>query len=141
MPLLYLDASAVVAAFVREPATERIQDFLQEQGAEQLAISGWVLTEVSSALALKMRTGAIEADLFASAHDRVRLFASGVMKLGIVETDFERAAALCRRPDLGLRAGDALHLAVAVAHGCALATLDKRLSAAAPEVGVPVAEV
>jgi predicted nucleic acid-binding protein len=37
---------------------------------------------------------------------------------------------------LGLRAGDALHLAVCAEHGATLCTLDQRLAEAAPSVGV-----
>ncbi len=59
-----------------------------------------------------------------------------------VEADaFETAALFAGHYDLALRASDALHLAIAAAHGCALVTLDARLAKAAPELGVPVAEV
>nr|WP_306422224.1 hypothetical protein [Geminicoccus harenae] len=38
---------------------------------------------------------------------------------------------------LGLRAGDAMHLAVASAHGATVHTVDHRLAEAAPAVGAP----
>lgn len=139
MSLLYLDASVVVAAFVREATTKRVQSFLERRGAENLAVSSWVLTEFSSALALKMRTGGIDGHLFASAHARLQSFVSGVSRLPVVEPDFARAAAFCQRHDLALRAGDALHLAIASRTGCSLVTLDDRMAKAAPELGVLVA--
>lgn len=46
-------------------------------------------------------------------------------------------AAFVDRADLGLRAGDALHLAVAAAHGCIIATLDIAQASAAPACNVP----
>ena len=54
---------------------------------------------------------------------------------------FDLAASYAARHDLALRAGDALHLAVASAHGLTLVTLDERMAKAAPELGVPVAEI
>lgn len=40
-------------------------------------------------------------------------------------------------PLLGLRAGDALHLATASEYGATVHTLDQRLAAAGPVLGVP----
>ena len=140
-PLHYFDTSAIVPAFVREPTTERVQALIGAQGGENLAISAWTLTEFSSALALKLRTGAIAAETFASVLAEWTTFTASVGFLEVDDRAFRDAAALCQRHDLGLRAGDALHLAIAAAHGCTLVTLDARLAKAAPELGVPVAEV
>lgn len=136
---LYLDASVVVAAFVQEPATKRVQTFLERSGAETLAISGWVLTEFSSALALKVRVGQIDAVLLAAAHARLRPFVASVTRLPVAENDFTRAGVFCQR--LVVRAGDALHLAIAQSAGCTLVTLDDRMARAASELSLPVAEV
>jgi len=141
MPLLYLDASIVVAAIVREAATKRVQAFLKQQGPGALRISRWAITEYSSALALKMRTGEMDSALFASAHARLPQFLAGVGTLEVDAKAFELAAVFCQRHQLGLRAGDALHLAVAAAHGCTLVTLDARMAKAAPDLGVQVAEI
>lgn len=59
--------------------------------------------------------------------------------LAIEAADLAKAAFYVSRHDLDLRAGDALHFAIAAAHGCTLATLDERMATAAPELGVPVA--
>jgi predicted nucleic acid-binding protein len=40
------------------------------------------------------------------------------------------------QPVLGLRAGDALHLAICADHGATLCTLDRRLNEAGPVLGV-----
>jgi predicted nucleic acid-binding protein len=39
-------------------------------------------------------------------------------------------------PALGLRAGDALHLAIASQHGATVYTLDQRIAEAGPALGV-----
>ena len=59
--MLYLDTSLLVAVLTNETETERMQRWLGQQRADDLAISDWVATEFSSALSIKLRTGQIEA--------------------------------------------------------------------------------
>lgn len=59
----------------------------------------------------------------------------------IDKSHFEAAACMADRHDLTLRAGDALHIAIAQSAGCTLLTLDKRMAEAAVQLGVPVAEI
>nr|WP_250890174.1 type II toxin-antitoxin system VapC family toxin [Sphingobium nicotianae] len=139
--MLYLDTSAIVPAFIREPATERVHALIAERGGEAMAISQWTLTEFSSALALKARMGAISEEILIAALAEWRLFTQALRSLPIEESIFREAASLCQRRDLGLRAGDALHLAVAMANGCALVTLDEQMAKAALALGVVVVEV
>lgn len=135
----YLDTSVIVAALTPERATARIQAWLAEQEAGQLVISGWVSTEVSSALSIKIRTGALNleqrADVLAAWH---RLREASLLVETLSAAHFETAARFVERHDLGLRAGDALHLAVASASGHRLVTLDRQMAEAAPALGVPV---
>jgi predicted nucleic acid-binding protein len=138
---LYVDTSAVVPLFVREASTDRLRDFLEREDSDRLAISPWVRTEFASALALRLRLGSLDEGVHAAASLQWERFQEGVQSLEITGRHFEEAAAICRRQELALRAGDALHLAVAAAAGCALVTLDERMAKAAPEVGVPVANV
>lgn len=137
--LLYLDTSAVVPLFVREASTERLRLFLERQDPDTLAISPWVQTEFASALSLRLRLGSLDEAVHAGASSQWEHFQEGVQSLDVTRRHFESAAAICRRHELAIRAGDALHLAVAAASGCALVTLDERMAKAAPEVGVPVA--
>jgi predicted nucleic acid-binding protein len=116
-----------------------VQLWLQAQAPEDLAISDWVITEVSSALALKVRTGALQlthrADALALFN---RLLAETLTVHPVHGAHFRAAARFADRHELGLRAGDALHLALAADLGCTLATLDRRLEAAGAPLGVPV---
>jgi predicted nucleic acid-binding protein len=50
---------------------------------------------------------------------------------------FRAAAKFADQHALGLRAGDALHLAIASEHGAMVHTLDQRLAKAGPALGVP----
>lgn len=138
----YIDTSFAVTAFTQEPATPKVQAWLdaQEQGA--LAISPWVLAEFSGALSIKVRTGALTLDQRALVLTEWRAFCeTGVNILAVTPQDFEAAARIAERHDLALRASDALHLAIASAAGCTLVTLDARMAKAAPELGVPVAAI
>jgi predicted nucleic acid-binding protein len=56
--------------------------------------------------------------------------------ISVVPESFDRAARIADQYELGIRAADALHLAIAFAYGATLCTLDRRLSAAGPPLGV-----
>jgi len=57
--------------------------------------------------------------------------------LPVTGSQFRAAARFADQHALGLRAGDALHLAVASEHGATVHTLDQRLADAGPVLGVP----
>jgi len=134
---LYTDTSLLVAALTNEAETGRIQTWLGEQEAGSLAISDWVATEFSSALSIKLRMGQIKttdrADALAIF---ARLIEESFTVLPVTGSQFRTAARFADQYALGLRAGDALHLAVCADHGATLCTLDRRLSDSGPALGV-----
>lgn len=134
---LYLDTSLLVSAFTNETATASTLAWLGEQDPADLAISEWVRTEFSSALSLKLRTRQINAAHRADALAVfARVSADSLDILPISGLHFRTAARFVDQHVLGLRAGDALHLAVCADHGAALCTLDHRLGEAGPVLGV-----
>lgn len=137
---LYLDTSLLVAALTNETETERMQAWLGEQDPGELAISGWVMTEFSSALSVKLRAKQIDATHRAAALAMfMRLAAESFSILPVTATQFRTAARFADQFSLGLRAGDALHLAICGDHGATLCTLDRRLAEAGPALGVKTA--
>jgi uncharacterized protein len=134
---LYVDTSVLVAALTNESETARMQNWLAAQAQGELVVSEWVATEFSAALSIKLRMGQIET---AHRADALALFArlrtESFETLPVTAVDFRTAAIYADQYALGLRAGDALHLAICASHGATLCTLDHKLSEAGPSLGV-----
>lgn len=135
----YLDTSVLVTAITDEDRTVPVARWLSQASNGDLAISEWVITEFSAALSIKVRTGRHtigERDRFRAAF--ARLVDRSLVTLDVPTVRFREAATLTDDDRSGLRAGDALHLAVVIAADATLCTLDVRLSSAALGLGVAV---
>lgn len=136
--MFYLDTSFIVPYFLPEAASAKVEAFLRrfESG---LAVSQWTRTEFASAVGIKCRTGQISRLDGERALDRFQeVVTAYFVILQPQEQDFLLAAAFLKQWELGLRAGDALHLAIAANHRVeCLYSLDSRLIHAAGQLNLP----
>lgn len=89
-------------------------------------------------MAIKLRAGQFNLEQRAAALAAFnQLVVESFTILSVTGEHFRPAAKFADQHFLGLRAGDALHLAVASAHGATVYTLDRRLAEAGPALGAP----
>lgn len=135
--IAYLDTSLLVAATTIESKTDAVLRWLGGSPSTTFAISDWTVTEYSAALSIKLREKAIDAGYRAKALSKFAwMCTDSLVILPVQASQFRDAARFADQFALGLRAGNALHLAVAAEHGAALYTLDKRQFAAGAKLGV-----
>jgi len=134
---IYVDTSVIVASLTVEVHSDRVHQWLLENNHIDMAISPWVVAEMASALALKVRTGQLGlADRDTRAALFTQLCNESFVMLPVPAVAFDRAAAFASQHEFGLRAGDALHLAIASTHRVTIATLDRRMADAANAFGI-----
>jgi predicted nucleic acid-binding protein len=134
--MLYLDTCVLLAVLMPEAHSARAAAFL-EQAPGPLAISTWSVTELHSALGLKVRTRALsppQAETVLQGFESS--LAPGLLQLEPESQDFRNANACLRGWSTTLRAADALHLAIASGRGATLCSLDAPFVAAARRLGL-----
>ena len=127
--MVYVDTSVLVPLFLNEPHSLVVGDWYAHEKGELIA-AAWCIPEFASALGIKQRTGAIDAQQAQAAWERFeRMVAADLRLLPVAPANFHRAAELVLDAASALRAGDALHLACAEAAGAKrMATLDEVMS-------------
>ena len=127
--MVYVDTSVLVPLFLNEPHSVAAAEWYAHEKSELVA-AVWCIPEFASALGIKQRTGAINAQQALGAWTRFERMVASDLRLLLVEpARFHRAAQLVLDAASALRAGDALHLACAEAAGAKhIATLDDVLS-------------
>lgn len=134
----YLDASALAKLYVQEPGSEQLGASLA--GRDDILVSALTVSEVTSALARRVREGAYRAtDARRVYRTLVRHGDEGrfrVLDGGLEAWRSAERILLSVGTRIPLRTGDALHLAVASLAGArSFVTFDRRLLAAVEEVG------
>ena len=135
----YFDTSFLVPLVLPEATSEPIAGFFENLPTDDLAVSHWTRVEFASLLAREVRMGGLDA---AAAHKAGSRFETMVGESFVVllpnRGDFDRARDWLGRFETGLRAGDALHLAIAGNRGAdAIYSLDKGMIAAGKRLGLP----
>ena len=139
--MIYVDTSVIVALLTVEPITREVTSWYAGL-RDTPSCSDWLLTEFSSALSIKLRTGQINEAGAKRVRKEFALLAEGGLRIVPVSRGaFRHAAEMVRLHDHGLRAGDSLHLAVALELGAShMATLDGTLAANAKRKGMKLIE-
>jgi predicted nucleic acid-binding protein len=134
----YLDSSVVLPTLVKEPASAAVDAFMSTV-AQEMLVSDFAAAEVASALSRLVRMGRLQASDGAACLTDFDVWRAAMTTAPEINAaDVRLAGAYVRRFDLGLRAPDALHVAIARRLDVALVTLDRRMAAAAGELGVTV---
>jgi hypothetical protein len=129
MRMIYLDTSVLVPLFVHERESSLVRRRLAGFAPGELAISEWTRTEFVSALGIRVRMHELQRQTAQDVVDVFQKMAEESLTVLIPEAgDFVLASRYLERFDAGLRAGDALHLAIASNHGAEkLYSLDRAL--------------
>jgi uncharacterized protein len=136
--IIYVDTSVIVAALTMEAHSERAIGWLLDQSPGVLVISPWVETEFASAIGIKRRANTFSARDFGTASSAFqKLVRDYCTVIPVNRRHFDAASHYLADIKLGLRSGDALHLAIAASNGASLCTLDQRLFDAGRALGVP----
>ena len=134
--MIYVDTSVLVAAFTNEAATDRTIAYLK-LASTGLVISWLVETEFSAALSIKLRRGDIDVAERNIALREFRRYVKATLTICHVRRrHFISASDYADMHLTGLRAGDAIHLAIAADVGASLCTLDHQLAQAGSQLGV-----
>ena len=135
--MIYLDSSVVVALLTPEERSAQALDWFA-QSREPLISSDWLITETHSALGIKQRHHGLSSSARQAAGQQLERLLQGGVELRLLDRErFRQAAELLKDSALGLRAGDALHLAVALHSRCTrLASFDSRMQQAAAALGM-----
>ena len=132
----------IVAPLINGPKTQACKDWFS--GLKQAPMSGdWLVTEFYSAIALKQRIGQLrEKDVKATMRQFENLTNNGGIKLmPIARETFTKAGQLTHQY-ANTRAGDALHLSVALqCEAKAFVTLDIAQAASAKQLGFEVVTI
>ena len=131
--MLYFDTSFLAPLILEESTSTKIEVFFAKLKADELYVSHWTRVEFASLIAREVRMGGLaepDARLVIGQFDE--LVAESFQVLVPDVADYELAKAFIQHFATKLRAGDALHLAIASNHGAkSLYTLDAGLLNAA----------
>ena len=137
-----MNTVSVVPLFVLEPLSKPVRAWFEVQATASAApaISAWTLTEFDSAMGIKVRDKGLEPEQAQTACVLMRQLQLDSLRVFTpTRSAFERAAEYLAQHALGLRAGAALHLAIAQNENVdCFYTLDRRLIEAARKLKLRV---
>lgn len=136
----YFDTSILIPLVMREASSDQVSNFLAALPFDHWSISDWTTVEFASFLARAIRMDQISARDAVPIRDRFQLMIEeSFMTLLPSRADYRLARDYLAQPNTGLRAGDALHLAIAANNAASdIHTLDKTMLKVAMQFGLPI---
>ena len=133
----YFDTSYLVPLVLLEPTSGVVASHVESLEDGGMATSVWTKVEFSSVLGIRVRAKLLKPDEARKAERGFEDLMNSFVVLGVDQADFGLAIRMLEERELGLRSGDALHLAIARNCGAeALLSLDKTLLRSARHFGV-----
>lgn len=112
--MIYCDTSFVAPLVIPEAASDAVEACIQRLPPGELAVSQWVCVEFASLLARRVRLKEFTSRQAKDVHREFDQMLEESLEVIVPQAeDFNLAAMLLRNYRSGLRAGDALHLAIA----------------------------
>jgi predicted nucleic acid-binding protein len=138
--VLYFDTSFLAPLVLPESTSEKIAAFVRGLPVEELTVSHWTRVEFSSFIARDVRMSVLDAAAGARADARFEAMVDASFAVLLPNADdFGLAKRYLGKFNTGLRAGDALHLAIADnRQAAAIYSLDKGLLMAGRLLDLPV---
>jgi predicted nucleic acid-binding protein len=138
--MLYFDTSFLAPLVLPEATSDRVAKFISRLPVAKLTSSHWARVEFSSLLAREVRMDSLRPEIASEADVRFeRLLEDSFLVLLPNVEDFNRAKEFLGNHKSGLRAGDALHLAIARNHRAeVIYSLDKTMVKAGKGLGLPL---
>ena len=137
--MIYVDTSFIAPFYIQEATSETVEEILLNLPTQELAISDWTVVEFASLLSRRVRMGELSATLMQTVMESFRGDTDQSFRMvAVTAADFQLASELVLQWETGLRAGDALHLAIAQNNReDHLLSLDRGLIHAAQQFGIP----
>jgi len=138
--VLYFDTSFLAPLIIPETTSGKVAAFVGRLPAEEFTVCHWTRVEFSSLIAREVRMGGLDVQAAARADARFEAMVDQSFSVLLPNADdFALAKRYLGRFETRLRAGDALHLAVANNHRASVIySLDKTLLEAGKILDLPV---
>ena len=138
--MVYLDTSFVAPLVIAEGTSDAVEAAVLKLKAGELTTSLWTQVELASLVARKVRMGELSVpEAVAVRREFERVLGESFDMLLPAAADFATASKYLETPKTGLRAGDALHLAIAANHGARkILSLDRGFLEAGRRLKLPV---
>ena len=138
--MIYFDTSFLAPLVLPEATSDAIAEYVRGLPADQFTVSHWTQVEFSSLIAREVRMGGLDAEAAAQADARFESMVDESFAVILPNADdFNLAKEYLGHYETGLRAGDALHLAIAGNRRAeVIYSLDKSLLKAGKRLGLTV---